>query len=76
MTCSSPGYSAASLQVKKSATNLSGIVAMVVYSCPLKNVSEIVVKVVNTVSEVISVWLGEQNISVPVNTGIPFKIYH
>jgi hypothetical protein len=29
--------------------------------------------VVNTVSEAILVLLGERNISVPVNTGVPFR---
>ena len=31
---------------------------------------------VNTVSEIVSFWTRELNISVPTNTGVPFQVYH
>ena len=34
------------------------------------------IKVVNTVSASVSVWPLEWNISVPINTGVPFWVYH
>jgi hypothetical protein len=34
------------------------------------------IKVVNTVLEDVSIWSGEQNISISIDTGVPFQNTH